>query len=83
MIHFAVDRSAGLGGLSSLRLAGNPVAYARSYRCDCLSCFPLPQQHSLRLDGVPANAHERQRLRRRAAGSGGRIAQVSVALDNI
>ena len=67
---------AGLSSLSSLRLAGNPVAYARSYRCDVLSCFPLPQQHVVRLDGAAANAHERQRLRQRTAGSGGRIAQV-------
>ena len=66
----------GLASLSSLRLAGNPVAYARSYRCDVLSCFPPPQQHAIRLDGGVANSHERQRLRRRASGSGGRIAQV-------
>jgi hypothetical protein len=71
---------AGLSSLGSLRLAGNPVAYARSYRCDVLSCFPLPQQHAVRLDGAAANAHERQRLRHRSAGSGGRIAQVSRAL---
>lgn len=66
----------GLASLSSLRLAGNPVAYARSYRCDVLSCFPPPQQHAIRLDGGVANSHERQRLRRRTSGSGGRIAQV-------
>ena len=68
----------GLASLSSLRLAGNPVAYARSYRCDILSCFPPPQQHAIRLDGGVANSHERQRLRRRGSGSGGRMAQVGV-----
>jgi hypothetical protein len=46
----------GLASLSSLRLAGNPVAYARSYRCDVLSCFPPPQQHAMRLDGAPPAA---------------------------
>ncbi len=76
-----IGSPAGLAELTSLRLQGNPVAYARSYRCDVFSCFPPPQRHAVRLDGAPANMHERQRLHRRTAGSGGRMAQVHCTGD--
>lgn len=66
-------RLSGLSELHSLRLAGNPLAFARSYRCDVLSVFN--QSASLRLDGAGANGHERHRLRERAAG--GRLSQIS------
>jgi len=66
-------RLSGLTSLRALRLAGNPVAFARSYRCDVLSCFP--QRTTLLLDGAVANLHECSRLQRRPTG--GRLGKVS------
>lgn len=67
-----IVRLSGLVALQSLQLAGNPLSFSLSYRCDALSAFS--QCMSLKLDGAVANSHERRRLRKRAAG--GRLNQI-------